>query len=88
MERIANLRDCRYYDLGQHRFCSGGPEMERQRVFETTFPDLIEAGCPVKDAVQALWGGERRKSVLLSMCSSQLAKDWMNGVLMFVDDLR
>jgi hypothetical protein len=61
--------------------------MERQRVFETTFPDLHDAGCAIKDAVQALWGGERRKSVLLSMCSSQLAKDWMAGVLVFVDDL-
>jgi hypothetical protein len=87
MERIANLRDRAYYNIGRHRFCDGGPEMERQRVYDVTFHQLREAGCDVQDAVQALWGGERRRSVLLALCSTELAKDWLQGVLIFVDDL-
>ena len=87
MERIANLRDHKYYSLGRHRFCSGGPEVERQRVFDVTFPQLRMADCDVQNAVQALWSGERRSAVLLSMCTSQLAKEWMQGVLRFMDDL-
>jgi len=86
MERIANLRDAMFYDLGRHRFCSGGPEMERQRVFDTLFPQLRDADCDIKDAVQALWSGERRSSVLRSMCCSELAREWMNGLLSFVSD--
>jgi hypothetical protein len=87
MERIAYLRDSLFYEEGRHRFCSGGPEVERQLVFDCVFPSLEYADCDVKAAVQALWGGERRKSVLLSKCFSQLAKDWMSGVLRFVTDL-
>jgi hypothetical protein len=87
MERIAHLRDRAYYNIGRHRFCEGGAEAERQRVHESLFPQLREADCDIQDAVLALWSGERRRSALMSACHSQLAKDWMSGVLVFVDDL-
>ena len=87
MERIAHLRDRAYYNIGRHRFCEGGAEAERQRVHESLFPQLREADCDIQDAVLALWSGERRRSALMSACHSQLAEDWMNGVLVFVDDL-